>query len=271
MVNGDGTEFVCMRVENNRPFTFTNGDIGWIHGERSKDFKRTLTVRKQPEIKINAEAMLSAALRKTTPQQISWLADELGVKASSLVELRVAWGEWTERKDGVVRKYAAYWFPMRDGTGRVVGLRTRGLDGSKWSVRGGSGGLFLPYCKPHPTAYIVEGASDTAAGLSMNLFCIGRASCNSGLFDLQASVKRLGIRRVVIIADNDTDKYRPNGEPYNPGIDGGQRLAEHLSVPCCLITLPCKDLRQAYAAGFTADDIENLTNNYQWIMPKGKI
>ena len=71
--------------------------------------------------------------------------------------------------------------------------------------------------------WICEGGTDAAALLSLNCFAIGRPSCSGGTDEINATIKRLGIKEAVIIADNDEDKTI-GGRTYNPGADGAMGL-----------------------------------------------
>ena len=101
-----------------------------------------------------------------------WLRLEtsLGLPASALVSLRVGWSADDK---------ATTW-PMMDHDGNVVGIRLRCMKtGRKWSVKGGTSGVFLPVGLPKETKrlFIAEGPTDTAAMLSIGFNCIGRPSC----------------------------------------------------------------------------------------------
>lgn len=134
---------------------------------------------------------------------------------------------------------------MRDASGKIVGLRYRELGGSrKWSARGSRDGLFFSPallaslsccdgCRP-VTLYITEGASDTAAALSLGLVAIGRSSCTSGTPLIKELLARLRPSSLAIIADNDA-----------PGLAGARALSQELGN-ARIITPPkgYKDLRE---------------------------
>jgi hypothetical protein len=243
-----------MRTPSNSIKQFKNGDTAYFHrfGEIPRRAEPYRKQERAPEI--NAGAIISKWRSVTSAQQLSEYASELGVKASSLMELRVAWS----------REHGAWGWPMRDGKGRIVGIRLRWSDGRKRCVTGSHNALFYPFCAPQKTVWVVEGGTDAAAALSIGLFAVGRPSCNGGLSDLLEVVTSLGLDRAVIIADNDDDKERADGSKYNPGIDGGTSLAERIGIPCCVVALPCKDLREGVRLGMNAEDIENLTQGVLW-------
>lgn len=252
-VSADGAVVICMRSANDHPKTFKDGSVGYIHrltGERTNP----VTFRKpEPKVEIDAEGMMERWLKSTQSYRISDLATNLGVSASALMELRVAWAP----------EYSAYAFPMRDGSGRIVGIRLRNLAGKKWAVAGSKQGIFLPWKEPENQAMVVEGPTDAAAGLTLNLFTVGRPSCSGGLYDLKAAFQRLNVGRVVIIADNDEDKFAGERK-FNPGIDGAESLARTLALPCCVMTLPCKDLRGFVNSGGTMEILESIASNVVW-------
>jgi hypothetical protein len=244
---------ICMRSSSDRPHTFKDGSQGWIH-KLGGEHPKPVIHREKPAPVIDAEAMMRRWLTETRADWIARLATNLGVSGASLLELRAAWAP----------EHKAWAFPMRSGaTGMAVGIRLRSENGEKWAVKGSKQGLFLPYMTVQPTAYIVEGPTDCAAGLTLGLFTIGRPSCSGGSSDLATALPRLKISRLVIIADNDPDKELV-GHKYNPGLDGAQRLAEVIGVPCVTVILPTKDIREFVKLGGTAEDLENIVNQCVW-------
>ncbi len=162
------------------------------------------------------------------------LARDLSVTAEALQAL------------GVRRNGTAWLIPERDAAGEVVGMAKRYDDGSKGFVAGGKRGLTFA----HPLnayagstmvdpVFVVEGASDTAAGLAMGLDVIGRPSATGGAQHLAELLKD---RHVVIVAENDA-----------PGQAGAKAIADKLLgvVRTLRIVSPSaehKDLRAWYAA-----------------------
>lgn len=193
----------------------------------------------------------------TTDDARESLAESLGVQAITLSLLRCSWSP----------THQAWAFAMRDGSGRICGIRLRWENGHKKSVTGSREGIFLPMQEPSSEAWIPEGPTDTAALLTLGKFAIGRPSCSGGIAHIAATVARLNIRRAIIIADNDTDKMRPNWERWNPGLDGAQRLADEIGVPCCILILPCKDAREYLAYGGTAELLDSLVSGIVWHQP----
>lgn len=229
---------------------------GYLHPLNGHVVKVTLKEPAPREV-IDACGMMKAWFSETSRDQYDALGDALGVSSDSLVALKCAWAP----------EHRAWAFPMRDASGSVVGIRLRGMDGRKWSVRGGREGIFLPKVNPRDTAFVGEGPTDASALLTLGKFGIGRPSCSGGIAHLSATFARLGIRRAVIIADNDDDKVRPNGERWNPGLDGAQRLADEIGVTCCIVILPVKDSREFLSLGGTEELLDSLVSGLVWHQP----
>lgn len=248
---------LCMRAESPHPLTLKSGEIGWWHkfGEAPKGWRPPVKVPEPP--KVDGLPLMRRWQSQTKPEFIRGHAEQLGVKAYALIEMGVAWASEEE----------AFAWPMRNSTGNIQGIRLRSVDGKKWSVTGAGSGIFLPWCEPQMTVFLPEGPTDTAALLSLNLYAIGRPSNSGGVNELNATIKRLGIRRAVVLSDNDEDKFRPDGSMYNPGHDGAVRLSEQLEIPNCIITLPTKDSREFLGAGGTREMLESLTLNCIWRNP----
>lgn len=241
-----------MRVASARELK--NG--GWFHffGDKPKPIAKP-----EPIVPtIDAESMMREWRRNTSAVELTLLADTLGVSYHSLLHLQCGWAG----------EHNAWAFPMRDARGATCGIRLRSLHGHKWSVRGGREGIFQPFIEPQATVYVCEGPTDLAALITLGFYGLGRPSCNGGVALLAAIIARLGIKRAVIVADNDTDKFRPDGACYNPGIDGAQRLETDIGVPCCLLVPPTKDIREFVGVGGTKELFESLTHNLVWHQPK---
>ena len=210
-----------------------------------------------PRPTIDASGMMKRWFAQTPRAAYDGLSAALGVSAESLLALKCAWAP----------EPRAWAFPMRNGSGEVVGIRLRSPDGRKWSVTGGHEGIFLPAIPPEKTAWIVEGPTDCAALLTLGKFAIGRPSCSGGIAHTAATLARLRIRQAIIISDNDEDKERPNGDRWNPGLDGANRLAEEIGVACCIVVLPVKDSREFLQSGGTSELLDSLTHSVVWTQP----
>jgi len=250
---------VCMRIASPKSKTFIDGSVGYIHplegASPVREFPRHEAARHSPVL--NAELKLKRWRQIIGSQPLPILAEQLGVSFQSLFYLGCQRTNY----------YKTWAFPMRNGSNDIVGIRLRSEDGKKWAEKGSHQGLFIPQFDPQDTAYLVEGPTDTAAALTLGVFAIGRPSCNGGILDLKSALKRLGIKRAVIVADTDDDKFRPDGSHYNPGIDGAMGLSEHLGIPNCTLLLPCKDIRQFLSRGGNKTTLEYLTSQCVWRKP----
>lgn len=163
---------------------------------------------------------------------------------------------WAWEALGAKSERGKWIIPERDADGEVTGHSVRLSDGSKSFRRGGKRGLTL--CWPLKAyagsssvdpIFIVEGASDTAAGIGLGVDVVGRPSANGGARLLTALLKD---RHVCVIADRDK-----NGA----GQQGANSIALKLLASCASvrIILPpagIKDLRAWVIAGATREDLE---------------
>lgn len=189
--------------------------------------------------------------------------DEVLLQGLAL-ELGVDW-EALKAMDVRFNHLKSCWsFPMRNAEGKITGLRYRELGGSgKWSERGSKDGLFydpslLQLPLPSPTdgkslqrLVIVEGASDTAAALSLGLDVVGRSSCLTGGAIIAELIKARRIRQTIILADGD-----------KPGINGAKRLKAQLKTPTRIVLPPpgVKDLRAWLLKGVTRSRLEAVAS-----------
>lgn len=235
---------LCMRVASPRPVDIKGGEVGWIHRLKDTDASRRYPEKRQPPAPvINVGKLIRAWNKETRTEQIRFHAAMLGVSFISLVNLHASWA----------KEHNAWAWPMRDGYGNFIGIRLRSNWGKKWAVPGSHNGIFLPFIEPQETVVICEGPTDTAAALSMGVYAIGRPSCSGGVDHLLAVVRRLNIRRVVIVADND-----------DPGLIGATTLQNHLPVPSCVMVLPCKDMRKFVNSGGNQTVFNDILKGIIW-------
>ncbi len=142
------------------------------------------------------------------------LATEIGVDLESLEKL------------GVTRDDSGWLISERNADGKIIGKARRFDDGKKGFVSGGHRGLTLAW-PLHPYAgtsaedpiIVVEGMTDTAAGMSIGLTTVGRPSATGGADHLAALLKG---RHVVIVGEHDD----------GVGHTGAYKIADAL-VPVC--------------------------------------
>ncbi len=253
---------VCMRVESEKPCA----SGGWYHfyGESKPT---VIPKRKQEESPASQIVDWSKLIEKwkATGFQLASLGFDLHVTTQSLISLGAKYAP----------EYNAWAFPMRDGDGKICGIRLRNLTGEKWAVRGSKQGLFVSEnSSSHSdndlsdnnlrfkTCYIAEGPTDTAALLSMGLFAIGRANCLHGAEQIKQTLKRLKIHQAVVVADNDDIKKCGT----RPGIAGAVKLRKELGIKSVvwIPPSPCKDVREFLKRGGTAKQIESDIKNRIW-------
>lgn len=237
-----GLKFIlCNRIQSDKP----QKGGGWLHPvtfEYSKvNIPKSSKQAENPTI--DAARLISEWQADTKEWQLIDVAGHLAVSETSLSALGACWAA----------RHHAWAFPMANGQGEIIGIRLRNDDGEKWAVKGSRAGIFLPSVDPQKTAYVCEGPTDTAAALTLGFYAIGRPSCNSGGLDLKTACNRLGVRQVVIVADND-----------DPGQQGANRIAGELGLRTCIFTPPAKDLREFVRLGGTRLLIEQQVNNTVW-------
>lgn len=237
----------CMRIQSNVPMK--NG--GWLHKAGNNISFPPLQKINVPEApKINCFSIWKKWSDSTKAKMLMQLGEVLGINALALHLIGCAWAP----------EHNAWAFPMKDSIGCITGIRFRGNDGKKWSLTGSKAGLFIPKMDFKETVFVTEGATDTAALLSLGFCTIGRPSC-LGQEDLVMDTLKINkARRVVIVPDNDEPKE--NGR--RPGIEGAYKLKEKMLVPSLIFTPPTKDIREFIRAGADAPTIESIIKNLVW-------
>ena len=229
---------LCMRRESDRPAK--NG--GWIHdlrkGITKRPKRRSLTLKRP---RLDFSEMLPRF--RVEPRLIDELAAQLGVSSKNLCRLDVGWSPTRQ----------AWTFPMRNGSGDVVGIRLRQLDGKKKSVTGSREGIFIPNdLEKNRQLLVAEGPTDATALLDLGYSAIGRPSCSGGAAFVCQFVRNHRCRQVVIAADMDI-----------PGQNGAEKLASVL-LPyvksLCIIAPPpgFKDFRDWRKKTATSKDLQKL-------------
>lgn len=271
-VSSDGAVCHCMRVSSDHPCP----SGGWFHFLVERPRRPTARHGPKPPVRprmFNAELTMagfraefeSPGGGKDIFDSLIEIADDLRLPAACIDRLLVGRSEFSR----------AWAFPMLDGAGKTVGIRLRSYGGSdKWAVGGSRDGLFYdPDLQPSEAAYngvkgreivVVEGATDCIAGYALGLPCVGRSACATGVGALRDLCWRLGVTRVTIASDNDDYKFRPDGTPWRPGIDGAQALARQLRRTYRIVTPPKKDLRDWLYAGLTAETFWKVADFQPW-------
>src|SRR5262245_21023422 len=236
---------LCMRVESPRPKVFRDGTIGWLHGKEQTQSHPVAIhpTKKEVEQKVEWDKLINVWDQQTEHERLHGFARLLDVSYGALVSLSCCW----------CRSSQAWAFPMKDGNERVVGVRHRTVDGDKFAIRGSHQGLFVPLIKPERLLLVTEGPTDTAAALDLGYYAIGRPSCSGGSAQIKLLAMRQGVRKVIIVADND-----------EVGVKGAQSLVEVLPIACAIVVLPCKDLRQFKRLGGTKEMLNSRIDQSVW-------
>ena len=195
------------------------------------------------------------ALPEMLDEHIAAYGASLGVSVSSLRRLGCRWS--FDRQ--------AACFPMMDWRGNIVGIRLRNNAGRKWAISGSHAALFLPdggVPDQITEIWICEGPTDCAALLDLDVYAIGRPSCSGGtdlITPLAAS------RDVVIMADADEWKTRPDGTRWKPGKDGAEALAGVLILKArtvkMIYPLAGKDVREWYRGSISPAVLRCIATN----------
>ena len=239
----------CMRIESDRP----TKDGGWLH---PLDAKLIDAEHQKPEAKPAKSDSDYAAIWE--PRAKRWFANQidsiarlaaiLGVSKDALDMLRVGYDE-----------HDKFWtFPERNERGQVVGITRRFENGQKLCAVGSKRGLtFVDDWQDWPgSCYVVEGASDVAAMLTMGLCAIGRPSNVGGVEYLTKLIR--GFERPIIVMGERDKKNHDDLAPqmqtgHNdecigchrcwPGLYGAERTTEALR----------KELKQNVSFSFPPD------------------
>lgn len=255
-ITRDGTVVLCMRTESDHPCKGECG--GWIHrlssaGPVCRSVPSTIFAEKPDRIPSrSAEALLAEWRKNTLAITLSQFAKELGVTRKSLERLGCVW-------NGAQSCWA---FPMRDETGKVVGIRLR-RGGRKYSVTKSRAGLFFdpdigPKRSEHRFAWLTEGPTDTAAVLSLDPQAVvfGRSDLLSGWNMLKKALALHGVTEVNICVDNE---LAIEGRTDSPGFSGNLRMAKALGLPCRFVQIPgFKDIRDYVKSGARLSELKSF-------------
>ena len=256
-VAADGTEVSCSRVESDKligvPF---HG--GWIHTMTDGQVVSVPQRQRKREKAVHREEMVRLAIQyHENARGVVALAERLGVTWRSLDRLQVGW-------DG-----KCHTFPSRNEHEVVIGISLRAASGQKWMVVGSHPGLYWPEgvdANSTETLFLPEGPTDTAVLLDMELAAMGRPANCGGVEIITAILKRRR-RQVVIVADHDAAKSRPDGSVWYPGMFGAKRLAvvvKPLAISVRIVKSPRhKDVRAWRQDGLTRDVFLSTVHHMQ--------
>lgn len=265
LVAADGTAALCSRIEsdNLRGEPFSGG---WLHKlvDNPVPLRRTTKpIQKQKPVLDFSKLARQCQCDLPDPTMLS---TELGVSVESLKELLAGLMSW--------RGNNYYTFPMKDGSQKIIGIRLW-HGNNRFSVPGSKNALFWPTgvkADSDNLLFFPEGYSDTAAMRDMGFDAIGRPNCSAGLEYIKQVIKDRN-RNIVLVADKDEAKYRPDGGVYYPGFDGAKRLAGGLKefAKTIKIVKPPhhKDVRKWYLNGATKAMVMAVVDNARFFKGKG--
>jgi len=170
---------------------------------------------------------MAAGWQQAAGDQVQLLAGQLGVSVASLHQLRCGWDQGRQ----------CWTFPTRDSDQQVIGIAQRlesprkNRDGkviTKAMVTGSRQGLFYDpaaWSRGSGPILLVEGASDTAAAITMGLAAVGRPSNRGGIEHLAQLLRDVPADRpIVVVGERD---QKPDGNW--PGRDGAVSTATQLA------------------------------------------
>ena len=255
----------CHRIESQRPAKCDAG--GWIHERDGIANPSPLPLPPRKRRKSDAElaTIWGPKARKWWQhggEKVQELAGLIGVESFALDELKVGW-------DG-----SAWTFPERNSVGLIVGINRRLSkpmdDGhNKVCCTGSRRGLTYSdtWDQGEGPILIVEGGSDTAAGLTMGLCVIGRPS-NIGGVEMLVNLLRRHYRKTIVVGERDRKPRREGHKPMCwcqccwPGLYGAKTTAKHLAerlhrkVLGLLLPDNAKDLRAWYVENGNCEGFE---------------
>jgi len=238
-VSRDGLRVLCNRIsEGSR----TRTAAGWLH-DLEQPF-RNLTPPSRPSASKTPPRSrtdwsgLQAWLTRGTEQPVAELAELLGISQDSLLQLGCGYSSEEN-----------YWtFPERDGNGTLIGILRRYPDGTKKRFPGSRNGLtYSPgWNTGSGPVLLVEGASDTAALMTLGLSAVGRPSNLGGVPLLAELLQQIPEdREIIVVGERD---QKPGG--LWPGREGAiqtaRELAKRLERPLFWALPPdnAKDVRE---------------------------
>jgi hypothetical protein len=280
--SADGIVLKCNEVESDRPVKQKDGSVAYLHAATAingSPLPRRPGKEAVPKLgRAELETMLKRFRTSINPARLKRFAEQMGLRVRSLENFEV--GRDVER--------TCWSFPMRDGERKLIGFRLRADDGHKLCVPGSQNGLFIPLnyddagipegvCESNEPLLIVlpEGVTDAIAVDGMGFRAIGRPSDRGGANHLRALLAAGHPQQVVMLADRDWTKRRPDGTPFWPGHEGGLAVCEHILPACGSLAFmkapeKAKDVRAWMQAGGggKADLFGAAMGNAERVTPK---
>ena len=283
-ITADGAVCKCTRIESERPIQNRDGQPSWLHVAcklGTYDLaKANRPAAMVPRLKLSeVKTKIKEFRQNMTKARLTQCAHNLGLPERSIEAFGVG---YCYRPDSLA-------FPMFGGDGKPCGIRLRRMDGEKKCVPGSRNGLFIaadfePQAAPDAICeetsplllLLPEGATDAIAAHALGFAAIGRPSNAGGAQQLAELLGGWTVKfDVVVVADHDEAKYRPNDpRPFWPGIEGALRICEQIKGVCSRLRfmLPpdgAKDLRAWAKTGSSCRLLEwiiaSSTVNDDWL------
>ena len=255
VVAADGSVCICMRTPSDKPVDCHGAGQGWLHRLTGNPAPPPPPVRQRTPQDAPGAVEQYMDIPTGDRRPIVALAANLGVSVASLDRLGCKWSTY--------RRAAA--FPMRNEDGEIIGVRLRSNDGRKWAITGSHAALFIPDGEvPDQLTelWITEGPTDCAALLDLDVYAVGRPSCSGGV---DMILTMTAGRDVVIMADADEPKTRPDGSTWRPGKEGAEALAKAMRGKAASIKivypLQHKDVRAWLNSGLTPAVLRVIEKN----------
>jgi hypothetical protein len=227
LIAKDGTRVLCYHTPSDIYWS-----IGYLHKipqDKVAELKKMINDSQDKQMVVRTKgrnafvdfkALSEIYRREMSPKLIVELAQQLNVRPDALQRLGIGWSS----------NYCCYTFPMVNENFEVTGIQRRWTHGAQAVIENSRIGVFLPLGFRHEidtTTFVTEGASDTAAALSMGLNAIGRYSASTCEDIICQYVED---HRVFIVSD------------YDPaGLHGATKLCEKLkdqATEAYVFTLP---------------------------------
>jgi len=177
-----------MWVKSQYPVNSGHGYMHWNDAPQAPRAERHGSPAPIPK-SIAWSVLADAYVRAVKRTALIAFAASMNLKFESLVDLHTGW-------DG-----DAWTTPMRNATGRMIGLQRRFVDGTKLCWLGSRSGLFIPdSLNGENPVFIAEGASDTAALVGIGLPTVGLFNAGG---NAEQIIRLLAGRGAVLVADND--------------------------------------------------------------------
>ena len=261
MIQEDGSASICARISEGSIKKVGTQGAGWLHKNvrdaNPNKYHQKPVKKFKPEPIPNWHKLVKQC--QNNLPDLTPLAKELGVSVQSVARSQI----------GYFRK--CHTFPIRDGFGRFIGMRMRAKNGSKFSIPGSKNALYWPLgvmAKSKNILFLPEGGTDPMAMLDLGFDAIGRPNNRAGFTYLRDMLEG-NDRKVVLVADKDEAKFRPDGTKYFPGIEGALELAKEIkkfTKHIRVIKPPHhKDMRKWYQDGATKEMVMLLVENARFL------